>query len=43
MSPFEPLADAENEIDPKVYDKYIGAKVVLDGTADGSRITDISE
>ena len=50
MSPFEPLADAEDEIDPEVYDKYIGAKIVLDDTVDGggnvatvkSRITNIN-
>ena len=50
MSPFEPLAYAEDEIDPEVYDKYISTKVVLDDTADGggsiatvkSRITDIN-
>ena len=51
MSPFEPLADAEDEIDPAVYDKCIGAKVVLDDTADGggniatvkSHVTDMNE
>ena len=50
MSPFEPLADAEDEIDPEVYDKYIGAKMILNDTADGggnvatvkSRVTDIN-
>ena len=51
MSPFEPLADAEDEIDPEVYDKsYISAKMILNDTANGggniatvkSRVTDIS-
>ena len=35
MSSFQPLADAEDEIDPEVYDKYICAKIVLDDVADG--------
>ena len=35
MSPFEPLVNAEDEIDPEVYGEYIGAKIVLDNTADG--------
>ena len=36
MSPFEPLADAEDEIDPEVYDKsYISAKMILNDTVDG--------
>ena len=51
MSPFEPLADAEDEIDPEVYDKsYIGGKMILNDTVDGggniatvkSRITNIN-
>ena len=49
ISLFEPLADAEDEIDPEVYDKYIGAKMILNDMADGgsnvttvkSRVTDI--
>ncbi len=32
---FEPLANAEADIDPAVYDKYIGAKVILDNNANG--------
>ena len=35
MSPFEPLADAEDELDPEVYDKNISGKIILDDTADG--------
>ena len=50
MSPFEPLADAEDDIDPEVYDRYIGTKIVLDDIADGggniatvkSRVTNIN-
>ena len=35
MSSFQPLADAEDEIDPEVYDTYIDVKIVLDDIADG--------
>ena len=35
ISPFEPLADTKDEIDPEVYDKYIGAKVILGDTVNG--------
>ena len=35
MSPFEPLADAEDEIDSEVYDKCIGAMMILNDTMDG--------
>ena len=38
----EPLADAEDDIDPEVYDKYIGAKVVLDeGTNSGGNLATV--
>ena len=45
-----PLADAEDEIDPSVLDKYLGAKIILDDVANGggniatvkSRVTDVN-
>ena len=35
MTLFEPLASAENEVNTVVYDKYIGARIILDNTVDG--------
>ena len=32
---FEPLVNAEDDIDPAVYNKYIGAKMILDNKANG--------